>query len=313
MFKFSRGARFLFVSTFALLALTLARTSYGGNESSAGGGDDIGLEFQSLISRALSVTKTLDPKLFSELSQFNLEQVYSPSGARALVIDEIQSLAIDGKSQDCVAVSDPDTRSTTITRSRWQQIKSTHLKQAIALHEALVLLKIEQTGRYPYSGRFLGLFNLASESLISGTLDLKTPKETLAIHCTPTRYWRVNAAASVAKLYLVFNGKNGISDPTLILAYRIDQGIPGGNDAQRAHLDSEDSGKIVFLGGESLNGSRLSWMTIEKLTLNFNKLSVGTKGSALAREFDWDSIPGMESPDLTHKLNCVVTNKLPKK
>ena len=296
--------------------LMLPLLVYAGNESSAGGGDDIGIEFQSLIIRALDEISTLDPKLSAKLKPLGLESIYAPGSGQALVIDEEQELTVEGKKQSCVALSYPDKMKTTITRKRWESIKSIHVKQAIALHEALVLKKIEGTGHYQLSARYLSYFNLAGESVVTGVPDLKKTSAPLAIHCAPSDLWKIDSGTSVKNIYVVFNGKKGLSDPTIYFRFATERGLPGfGLTAQKGHLDQEDQGKLSFLGGESyLVGGRISPLKLDKITLGFSKINIGSKGMATATvRDDSEKAPGLEpAQGPSYRLNCFVINELPK-
>ena len=140
---------------------------------------------------------------------------------------------------------------------------------------------------------------------------------TYSVHCTPSKYTRVDSASSLANIYVVFNGKNGLNDPRVYVRLATESGIPsGGLFVFDGTLLSQDNNKLVFktkfyCGG----GCMLSPLSLEKVTLNFSNISVGTKGTAVAQKPDYSTAPelGGDDPSLKIKLNCFVSDKLPKR
>ena len=78
--------------------------------------------------------------------------------ARILVSEEPLLVPAAEGTQESVAVNEPATRTIWIHRARWEKAALPRLRQAIALHEALSLVGLEGTGRYPISAPFLNRF-----------------------------------------------------------------------------------------------------------------------------------------------------------
>lgn len=242
-------------------------------EGTRGGADDIGLEFQSMLNMALIQLKSM-PDLHAKIKHLKLESLYKPGGARAITIDEVQKLRIDGKEQDCVATSDWSDNITRITRGRWKEIVSIRLKMGIALHEALVLKKLEFTGQYPISGKFLANLGLDPSALISGNpLPSTLIGKVMTIHCKFDKPWRISGGDRVKELYLVYDGKIGIQDPTLVLLYNTDMGLPAmGPQTEEFRLDSDTPKNIQYRPIPS------SSIAIDLLQFDFANLKIGLKG-----------------------------------
>ncbi|MNK83966.1 hypothetical protein D3C87_1038030 [compost metagenome] len=81
-----------------------------------------------------------------------------------IVINEPLDVEAQLFSQDSAAVNFPDANSVVVSLSRWQALRGQEdVKEGIALHELLSLKKIEATGNYRYSARYLALLR-ASQS-----------------------------------------------------------------------------------------------------------------------------------------------------
>lgn len=242
-------------------------------EGTRGGGDDIGLEFQSKLSLALEDLKSMGD-LYAQVKDLGLESLYSPGHARAITIEEAQTLSIDGKSQDCVATSDLSDFITRITRARWKEIVSISVKKAIALHEALVLREVERTGQYPISGPYLARLGIDSSALISGNpLPSTAIGKVLTIDCKLEKPLRVSAGDRIERIYLVFDGKKGIQDPAFIAVYNTDDGLPPlGDLTSEFLLDSDTPKNIQYRPGQGKNTG------VDLLTFDFKALVLGAKG-----------------------------------
>jgi hypothetical protein len=98
----------------------------------------------------------------------------------------------------------------------WQALTSLRLKEGIALHEALVLKKIESTCQYSLSGKFLARFGIAADSLLSGNpFPSVGPGKVLTIDCKPRKSWDMKGSR-LLELFLVFDGKRGLQDPVRV-------------------------------------------------------------------------------------------------
>jgi hypothetical protein len=294
------------------LILALLPFSAHALEGTRGGGDDIGLEFQSELNAALNAIKASDPELEAQIAGLGLDTLYAAGGARALVIDDAQKLVVDGALQDCVAVSDTSTLVTTITRARWHALTSLRLKEGIALHEALVLKKVEATGQYSLSGKFLARFGIAADSLLSGNpFPSVGPGKVLTIDCKPKKSWDMKGSR-LLELFLVFDGKRGLQDPVLVAKYDYDVGLPGGPDAFEAELDSDTPGKVLYRIGGSLDNSFSSYtISLDAISFDFKALTLGATGNGIAADH-FTPRRGFNQTPVTHDLNCKITNTPPK-
>ncbi|MGZ3656583.1 MAG: hypothetical protein ACXVCS_13570 [Bdellovibrionota bacterium] len=296
----------------SILLMAILLTPLAHAEGTRGGGDDIGLEFQGELNAALDEIKASDPSLEAQVANLQLDTLYARDGASALVIDEDQKISVGGKVQDCVAVSDTSTMITTITRARWNDLKSLHLKEGIALHEALVLKKVEATGQYPISGKFLAHFGIAADSLLSGNPFPSTALgKVLTVDCKPRKPWNIKGMP-VNELFLVFDGKRGLQDPALVASRTINPTLPGGPESYQATLDSDTPGKITYLIGYSFDGSFSSWaVNLDYITFDFKALTLGAVGNGVATEHVVP-VRGISVTPVTHSLSCKITNNPPK-
>ena len=135
------------------------------------GGDEVGIQFQQAFRAGmLEILKRPD---FIPLA--NLKSLAALEGtAKILVIDCPANkkcpvnffVSINGVPQESIAINDPDNQIIFINRTRWNQVRNVHVLEAIALHEMLSLLKLEDTGKYEISGRYLSIYGWNSESIL---------------------------------------------------------------------------------------------------------------------------------------------------
>ena len=125
----------------------------GGGGVNGGGGDDDGLEFSARLSEALRSIKLMKSILTAKAMSLDLEK--DILATRIVVLDQTLVVKIAGFIQSSVAANIPQSKIIYVNRSRWHGIKNKSLKEAIALHEYLSLLGLEQTGYYPISSNYL--------------------------------------------------------------------------------------------------------------------------------------------------------------
>lgn len=115
-----------------------------------GGGDEVGIEFQSSFAKALREIQNgtlkghIDPDLLSATAL----------KTSVIVVDEALRVTAQGITQDSIATNDPARNLIKINRARWKAIRDPRTKEAIALHEVLSLVGLERTGLYEYSGLY---------------------------------------------------------------------------------------------------------------------------------------------------------------
>jgi hypothetical protein len=123
-----------------------------------GGGDEIGLDFQSSIATAMENLKVRDAQLYQQVQGLDVEQILAR--ARFVVVDEALEVKYQDIIQNSTATNDPETGLILINRKRWLAINDDHLKEGIALHEILSLKGIESTGYYPISSKYVSLMGV---------------------------------------------------------------------------------------------------------------------------------------------------------
>jgi len=128
-----------------------------------GGGDEVALDFQRAFSNAVGAVKA--GKIAGAFTAEDLQQ--TAKDARILVVEDRLVVTLGGIAQESIAVNQPGKGLIQINRSRWTNLRDDRLKEAVALHEVLSLRRIERTGDYSYSARYLEAFGL-SPWLISG-------------------------------------------------------------------------------------------------------------------------------------------------
>jgi hypothetical protein len=127
-----------------------------------GGGDQVGLQFATALKTALHKIETTNPKLFSEIGPKVQLNSYD---RRIVVVDEALDVQLGDLIQNSVAVNIPVLNLILVNRSRWAEVSESELQEGIALHEALSLVGLEQTGYYPYSSVFVLEQGLAKAKL----------------------------------------------------------------------------------------------------------------------------------------------------
>lgn len=133
--------------------------------NSGGGGDDVGLDFQRTLQMALEGLRNQEPKTFKILEEKNI--IGLARGIKIIVVDEELEAPIKGYTQNSVAVNLPHIKTILVNRQRWNNVKDSVIKEGIALHEIVSLLKLESTGRYDISSRYVVAKGGKKEALVS--------------------------------------------------------------------------------------------------------------------------------------------------
>jgi hypothetical protein len=130
---------------------TILQTSRLGNEG-GGGGDDLGLKFQASVVSALNNMKASDPETHAKIHAVAEAAL---KRAKFVVVDDTLDVGVKDLIQNSVAVNFPETGLIMINRTRWEAVKDSSVEEGISLHEVLSLEKLEQTGMYPYSAKYV--------------------------------------------------------------------------------------------------------------------------------------------------------------
>ncbi|MGE3260231.1 MAG: hypothetical protein AB7K68_00485 [Bacteriovoracia bacterium] len=172
-----------------ILAVTLVFTFTGpcfaSGSSVRGGGDEVALEFHKSLSRAISELKERDQEIYRRISADRLLDLSRE--AKIVVVDNALEVKIKDLIQNSVAVNVPAKNLILINRSRWQAIADDRVKEAISLHEILSLQKLEQTGLYEISAKYLALQGLPQE-LLSSSLAVNRLQQILALEPADSPY-----------------------------------------------------------------------------------------------------------------------------
>lgn len=135
----------------------------GGN--TGGGGDEVGLDFQRALQNSLENMRTKMPELYQSLEKHQLDDV--ATSAKIIVVDEALNVEVKDLLQTSVAVNLPESSTILVNRSRWNALTDNKLKESIALHEILSLKKVESTGSYPVSSKYISREGTSSKKLES--------------------------------------------------------------------------------------------------------------------------------------------------
>jgi len=115
---------------------------YSGN-----GGDEIAIDFQHSLKRAVATLSTTYPELSTVLKRIELEN----ASVKVVVVNKPLYVTAINSTQESVAVNYADKKLILIHRKRWMAIQDQRTKDSIALHEHLSLIGIESSGYYPIS------------------------------------------------------------------------------------------------------------------------------------------------------------------
>lgn len=143
---------------------TISSALRGGTSGVGGGGDEIALEFQQYAAQALKDIQS-QPEAFQKYSLKEISSILSD--IQIVVVDESLDVETNELIQNSVAVNIPDKNLIFVNRARWKAVEDVRMKKAISLHELLSLKKIEQTGYYPFSSKYLNSLGVSSKALVS--------------------------------------------------------------------------------------------------------------------------------------------------
>lgn len=135
-----------------LLATSMAQGAF--SNGGRGGGDDIALEFQQALIASVQESRN-HPELNKVFQEKNILKVAAE--AKVLIVDDALDVQVKDLIQNSVAINIPSENKILVNRQRWNAINDSRLRSAIALHEILSLKKLEQTGYYPYSTKYLAM------------------------------------------------------------------------------------------------------------------------------------------------------------
>jgi hypothetical protein len=136
--------------------------AFNGSEG-VGGGDEVGLEFQRALQDVIAELQSTMPNLYQKLEENNFSKTVA--NTKVVVADEGLGVEYLAYIQDSVAANIPETVTVLVNRQRWIAIQEYKVKKAIAFHEALSLAKLEETGSYVISSRYLANQRMTAEYL----------------------------------------------------------------------------------------------------------------------------------------------------
>lgn len=142
----------------------LAKAKAEGGGMDGGGGNDVGLEVRLAFESAARQFK-LPPLDIANDSIKAITPLFEET--QIIATNEKLFVNIAGSEQECVAKSFPDKKIVLVNITRWKQIKDDLIKESIALHEALVIARVERTGYYPISRVFLQVLGIGSTAVLS--------------------------------------------------------------------------------------------------------------------------------------------------
>lgn len=141
-------------TAFITLFLFTSTLAYGAKGTEGGGGgDDVALEFQQAFAKMIAKSKINSEDLYDLINRESLTSVAEK--AQIIVIDKDIPVEVQGLIQNSIAYNDPETNRILINRERWSKIKQAEIREAIALHEIASLARLESTGIYPLSTKYL--------------------------------------------------------------------------------------------------------------------------------------------------------------
>ncbi|MGZ3695673.1 MAG: hypothetical protein ACXWQO_16295 [Bdellovibrionota bacterium] len=153
----------LFLASLALLPSFAQASERGGGDEGPHGGDEVALEFFQALASSVTVAKLASPELYQKIIAAGLPGLVKLENI--LVVEVPLPVQKDGYTQESAATNDPASGKILINRTRWQSIKNLRLREAVALHEAASLKRIEDTGRYTFSREYISLFGMYEDDL----------------------------------------------------------------------------------------------------------------------------------------------------
>ena len=168
-----------------LITLGLQFSVFAKGKIVGNGGDEIGLEFQSLTLMALEHLKIKSPETYESLPVSRL--ISLAKTAQYFVVDNALDVQVKSIIQNSIATNIAEKNAIYINRARWSQIQNPVLKTGIAFHEVLSLAKLEQTGSYPISGEYVTLMG-ARPSELKASVAVNTLAQISAVKPTAKPY-----------------------------------------------------------------------------------------------------------------------------
>lgn len=153
--------RFFVLPAFLSLAIQFQANAVG--FTVRGGGDEVGLEFQSVFNVAMSIVENNN-----DLNKyFDFKKLQNLSVELAVVEQELVVEVSPGIFQNSVAANYPTIKLIEINRAKWSGLSEIALKQGLALHEMLSLIGVEKTGTYPISSKYVAKFGVSNSKFLA--------------------------------------------------------------------------------------------------------------------------------------------------
>lgn len=149
--------------SFLFLCFVFSGAVFGQGTSVIGGGHEIGLEFTNAYFAAIDEIQKNQPELWATIQAEGLTTL--PADLNIYIENKPIKVQAGNGEQDSVAANDME-KNIWIYDTGWRNILHPRIRQAIALHEVASLKKLERTGYYPISGKFLAKFNLRNDMII---------------------------------------------------------------------------------------------------------------------------------------------------
>ncbi|MGZ3796229.1 MAG: hypothetical protein ACXVB1_07690 [Pseudobdellovibrionaceae bacterium] len=150
---------FLLVGSFSSAATKSADGGSVGN-----GGDPIGLDFLQNANKVIEDVLA-EIHLYPEIKNIDLRATIKE--IKVIVTDETIWVTINGQKQISTAVNYSDTKTVLINRTLWNKIPTREQKLSLVFHEVLGLVRIESSGDYSVSKRYLSSNFENSELIIT--------------------------------------------------------------------------------------------------------------------------------------------------
>ena len=116
------------------------------------GGNETALDFLKSAKQMLSIYSNV-LKTYPQLKKHNLGSILDKT--TVLVSSTPLNVELRGQIQEVTALNFKNPKTIIINEKRWNAIKSTPVKEALALHELLSLINVEKTGTYFISKNYL--------------------------------------------------------------------------------------------------------------------------------------------------------------
>lgn len=122
-----------------------------------GGGDELGLEFSVAAQAAILEAGRLDAGLAAVLQSADAAKI---AATMEIIATDAPLVEFSkGSYQEFVAINEPARGRVYVNRDRWAALGEIG-RRGIALHEVLSLARLEETGRYDHSARYLALLGV---------------------------------------------------------------------------------------------------------------------------------------------------------